>query len=516
MGFTTVAEFDQAYQSVHKAFATGTTRNKEWRRHQLKRTWWMVEENKERIADALYADLHRHRQESYISDCSVVQNDILNTLKKLDEWTKDEKPSRWDPVNFLGGTVVRMEPKGVVLIIGAWNFPITLSLQPLVAAIAAGCALILKPSDLVPAVQDLLIELIPQYLDHDAIRCVSAGGQEMPYILEQRYDHIFYTGSARIGKVVHAAAAKHLTPTTLELGGLAPAIVTPAANIDLSAKRIASVKFTNAGQICVSINHILVDPIVKEALISNLIRYFDIFTEGKKQPEYSTHIVNERSFDRLDNLLRQTSGQILYGGHRDRSTRFFGPTIVSVKPDDILLSEELFGPILPIVEADLTTAIALINGSDRPLAIYPFTDLEAEKQRVLNETRSGGLTFNDGILQTLAMDSPFGGTGSSGHGAYHGPYGVREFSHLRTFCNGFPTWMELIMNARYPPYTLKKARMLAPQIKPPFDRDGKDVGMSSWTKVALGTGALALSIAVLRDGEQVSALSSRVLKQVGL
>lgn len=494
----------------------------------------MIEDNKEHIADALYADIHRHRQESYISDCAVVQSDILNTLKKLDEWTKDEKPSRWDLINFMGATVVRKEPKGVALIIGAWNFPITLLLQPMVAAIAAGCTVIVKPSDLAPAVQDLLMELFPRYLDRDAIRCVSAGPQEMPYILEQRYDHIFYTGSALVGKIVHAAAAKHLTPTTLELGGLAPAIVTPDANIDVSAKHIASTKFQNAGQvkpshhdpnrpkltgahkICLNVNHVLVDPSVREPLVNNLIRYFDIFTEGKEQPEYYTHIVNERNFDRLDRLLSQTSGQILYGGHRDRKARFFGPTIVAVKPDDILLTEEIFGPILPIVEADLDAAIAFTKGTGRPLALYAFTNNQAERQRVLNETQSGGVTFNDCMWHCLALDAPFGGTGSSGHGYYHGRHGVREFSHLRTYTGAFPAWMEYFMDRRYPPYNLEKARMLAPQVVPPFDRDGNDIGISSWTKLALGAVALALSVAVLRERGQVSVLSGRLLKLVGL
>lgn len=239
----------QAYQSVQDAFAAGTTKDKEWRRQQLKRTWWLIEDSKDRICAALYTDLHRHKQETYLSDCAMVQKDILHTLAKLDEWTKDEKPTRWDLINFMGGTIVRKEPKGVALIIGAWNFPVLLLLQPMIAAIAAGCAMILKPSDMAPATQDLLVELIPRYLDQNAIRCISAGPQEMQHILDQRYDHIFYTGSGNVGEIVHVAAAKHLTPVTLELGGLAPAIVTASANIELSGKHIAATKFNNAGQV---------------------------------------------------------------------------------------------------------------------------------------------------------------------------------------------------------------------------------------------------------------------------
>ena len=210
----------------------------------------MIEENKDRIVAALYQDLHRHRQETIISDCAMIQNDILQTLRNLDKWMQDEKPTKWDLVNFMGGTTIRKEPKGVVLIISAWNFPLLLLLQPMVAAIAAGCTMILKPSDMAQASQDLLMEIIPQYLDADGIRCVTAGPQEMQHILTQRFDHIFYTGSGNIGKIVYTEAAKNLTPVTMELGGQGPAIVTSAADIELSAKHIAATKFQNAGQVC--------------------------------------------------------------------------------------------------------------------------------------------------------------------------------------------------------------------------------------------------------------------------
>lgn len=188
-----------------------------------------------------------------MADIVMLQKDILHTLENLDSWTNDELPTRWDPVNFLGSTRVRKEPKGVALIIGAWNFPILLTLQPMVAAIAAGCAIILKPSDLAIACQDLLTEIVPQYLDENAIRCITAGAQEMQHILDQPFDHIFYTGSGPVGKIIYAAAAKYLTPVTLELGGQAPAIVTPTADIDISAKHIAATKFQNAGQVCTSV-----------------------------------------------------------------------------------------------------------------------------------------------------------------------------------------------------------------------------------------------------------------------
>ncbi|KAJ5143544.1 Aldehyde dehydrogenase C-terminal [Penicillium bovifimosum] len=512
MTFSTAAEFDQAYKSANRAFAAGTTKNKEWRRRQLKRAWWMIEDNKKRICDALYTDLHKHYQEAYTGDCGTVQADALRTIAKLDEWTKDIKPERSDPLNFLGGATIRKEPLGVTLIIGAWNFPITLLLQPMLAAIAAGCAMILKPSDVASATQDVLMDIIPKYMDRDAIRCVSAGAQEMSYILEHRFDHIFYTGSPNVAKIIHAAAAKHLTPVTLELGGQCPAIVAESANLDLTAKHIAVTKFMNAGQICLNVNHVLVAPGLRDRLVAELIKYFDTFAGGKAQnPDYYTHIINERNFDRLDTLLKQTSGKIVYGGERNRETRYFAPTIVTgVKAGDSLLSEELFGPILPIIDADFDTAISTTRAGEHPLAIYAFTSKAADKSRILNETQSGGVTFNDCGLHIAARDVPFGGVGNSGTGYYHGPYGILTFSHLRTYINALPWWMEGVITARYPPYSVEKAHKMVPAAKPTFDREGNDL-TSSRSKWVLSIGGLALSALLATRWDQVIALGSQLL-----
>ncbi|GKZ53135.1 hypothetical protein AnigIFM49718_005716 [Aspergillus niger] len=482
----------QAYASVRAAFTSGRTKSKDWRRHQLKRAWWMVEDNKDRILDALRADLNKHPLEAILGELTGLQNDILRTLDKLDEWTKDEKPTRWDPINFLGGTVVRQEPLGVSLIIGAWNFPFMLTLQPLVAAIAAGCAVVLKPSEVAQASQDLLMEIIPKYLDRDAVQCVSAGPLEMKRILETRFDHIFYTGSAKVAKIVYTAAAKHLTPVTLELGGQGPAIVAPSADIDLAAKHVAWAKFMNAGQVCINVNHVLIDPSIREAFVTRLIHYFDEFTGGRdNQPDYCSRIINERNFDRLESLLDRTSGKVIYGGIRNRQTRYFGPTIVvDVNPDDSLLSEELFGPILPIIDADLDAAISFTRSNEHPLALYAFTNVESEKTRIQNETASGGVTFNDCILHAAALDAPFGGVGNSGIGSYHGKYGILAFSHLRTYANAIPTWMEGVMGARYPPYSDANMRKLSPPVKAPFDREGIDI--TSRSKVLSSAATLAV------------------------
>jgi aldehyde dehydrogenase (NAD+) len=267
-------------------------------------------------------------------------------------------------------------------------------------------------------------------------------------------------------------------------------------------------------QICLNVNHVVVDPTVREALVTSMIKHFDTFMGGRDaKPDYYTHIINERNFDRIDRLLTSTSGKIVYGGQRDRTTRFFAPTIVTgIKPGDPLLSEELFGPILPVMEADLDFALTYTRAGDRPLGIYAFTENKAEKTRILEETQSGGVTFNDCTLHVMARDAPFGGTGPSGQGYYHGPYGVREFSHLRTYVDAMPAWMEWLMDARYPPYSVEKLNKLAPAVKPPFDREGKDTprGLAKWV---LGLGALVLSVAVVAPKQQVQTLVARFVSR---
>ncbi|PYH75556.1 aldehyde dehydrogenase [Aspergillus uvarum CBS 121591] len=491
MGYTTQAEVDEALRTVRTTFATGRTKPLAWRRQQLRRLWWMLEDHRPSIIAALQTDLHKSEVETTLVEIGMLQADILHTLDKLAEWTADEKPTRLDPVNLLGGTVVRTEPLGVTLIIGAWNCPFQLALQPLVAAIAAGCAAIVKPSDVSAASEEVLARIIPEYLDPEAVRCVTAGPAEMEYILQQRWDHIFYTGSAKIAKIVHAAAARHLTPVTLELGGQGPAIVTESADVEMAGKRIAGAKFLLAGQVCINVNHILAHPAIRDALVASLARWFDTFNGGPDSiPPYSCHIVNDRNFDRLESLLSRTSGKIVYGGVRDRSTRYFGPTIVvDVQPDDILLTEELFGPILPIVDADLNAALAFTTSLEHALALYAFTNVEAEKDRILQTTSSGGVTFNDCLLHALAKDAPFGGVGHAGMGAYHGKYGIQAFSYRRTVTNALPSVLEGFMDARYPPYTLEKMHKMMPKVTPSFDRDGNE--RSSVGKVAGAVGAVA-------------------------
>lgn len=259
-------------------------------------------------------------------------------------------------------------------------------------------------------------------------------------------------------------------------------------------------------------NHVLVHPALRERLVEELSRHFNTFLGGKdNKPEYYTHIINDRNFDRLDNLLKKTSGQIVYGGQRDRESRYFAPTIVTgVKPGDSLLSEEIFGPILPIVDADFDTAISFTRSGEHPLAIYAFTGQETDKARILNETQSGGVTFNDCGLHVAGRDAPFGGVGNSGQGRYRGPHGVLTFSHLRTHTNAMPGWIESLLGARYPPYSVEKAHKMMPPTTPSFDRDGNDKpGSSKWT---IGFGVLAISGLIMTQQDRIAALGLNLLK----
>ncbi|KAL4861465.1 hypothetical protein BDV12DRAFT_180251 [Aspergillus spectabilis] len=495
MTYSSQQDVDTALARLRKTFQSGKTRDKNWRKQQLKKAWWMLEDHKDEIEKALFQDLHKHAHESLSSDYAAVQADILHTLAKIDSWTADLRPARSNMLNFLGGATVRKEPLGVALIVGAWNYPFVLLLQPMIAAIAAGCAILLKPSDVAVASQNLLMRIIPKYLDNDAIACVTAGPQEMGYILSQRFDQIFYTGSTNVAKIVAAAAAKNLTPVVLELGGQGPAIVCRSADIELAAKRIAATKFMNAGQICLNVNHVFVDPAVHDKLISALRRYFDLYMGNSKGgPSYYTHIVSTRHFDRLDKVLQGTKGTIVYGGDRDRASLFFGPTIVDgVSLSDSVLSEELFGPILPIITADLDTAIRTTKSFEHPLVLYGFTTDANDKRRILDETTSGGVTFNDCIMHVGASDAPFGGVGHAGMGYYHGEYGVNAFSYLRTYIE-LPGFLDRVMGFRYPPYTARKTKQMVRSTRAWFDRDGNDRSNIGFTTFVL-LGALAVGIA---------------------
>jgi aldehyde dehydrogenase (NAD+) len=356
--------------------------------------------------------------------------------------------------------VVR-EPLGVVLVIAPWNYPIQLLLEPMIAAIAAGNAVVGKPSEITAACSEVLGRLIPQYLDPDAIAVVEGGVEETTELLEQRFDHILYTGNGRVGRIVAGAAAKHLTPVTLELGGKSPVIVHSDADVPMAAKRIAFGKWINAGQTCIAPDYVLVHRDVERALVEGIRNVANQFftDDPKTSPDYA-RIVNDSHFQRLAGLLDQGGfTEVVVGGEVDPDDRYIAPTVLrGVDPSAPVMQEEIFGPILPVIAVDsLDEAIRFVNERDKPLSLYVFSRSKEAQKRVLERTSSGGACINATVLHFAVPGLPFGGVGESGYGAYHGREGFETFSNRKPILSK-PA--KLDPPVAYPPWTGLKRRVL--------------------------------------------------------
>jgi len=374
----------------------------------------------------------------------------------LDAWAAPEHPEVPDLQKGWKPTLLKA-PKGTVLIISPWNYPFILTFQPLIGAIAAGCCAVIKPSELVPHVSQLIAELLPKYLDSSAYRVVNGAVQETTKLLELQWDHIFYTGNGRVARIIASAAAKHLTPLSLELGGKSPVLVDSAYDMDLAAKRILWGKCNNAGQICVAPDYILVPRAKQDELVQAFKKaYESFFPDGALGTSYYGSIVNESHFKRLSSLLDRTGGEKVTDvmqGRKDAVRKRIEPTVVTnVKDGDALLEEELFGPILPIVPIDsLDEALAFINARPHPLVLYAFTEDPFVKQRLIDETQSGGIVFNDTFQQLAVTELPFAGVGESGYGYQVLKYTYDAFTQLRSSID-MPKEAEPSLQLRYPPH----------------------------------------------------------------
>lgn len=416
---------------LRATFATHRTAATDWRRGQLTALRTLLTDHRDDLLAALAADLGKGPEEAYRTEIGFTLNEIDHTLDRLDDWLAPRPAELPEWLLPATAQVVR-EPLGVVLVIAPWNYPLQLALAPLVGALAAGNCAVVKPSELAPATSAALARLLPRYLDADAVAVVEGAVPETTALLAQRFDHIFYTGNGTVGRIVMAAAARHLTPVTLELGGKSPAVLDPGTDLAAAARRLVTGKFLNAGQTCVAPDYVLaigdtardIEPHLVEALRETY------GADPATAPEYG-RIVNERHFDRLTALL--DGGRTVIGGTHDRADRYLAPTVLAgVSPDDAVMREEIFGPILPIVPVpDLDAAIAFINDRDKPLALYAFTDSDVTKHRLLTETSSGALTFGLPVAHLTAPDLPFGGVGESGTGRYHGEYSLETFSHTK-------------------------------------------------------------------------------------
>ncbi|WP_327268686.1 aldehyde dehydrogenase family protein [Streptomyces sp. NBC_01218] len=418
---------------LRTTFRTGRTKDLAWRTHQLERLRALLTEHGDELADALRADLGKSRTESYRTEIDFTVREIDHTLEHLEDWLRPEPAPVHAGLAAAGATASTVrDPLGVVLVIAPWNYPVQLLLAPVAGALAGGNCVVAKPSELAPATSAAVARLLPRFLDTDAVAVVEGAVEETTALLEQRFDHIFYTGNGTVGRIVMAAAAKHLTPVTLELGGKSPVFVDRDTDLKTVAQRLVSGKFLNAGQTCVAPDYVLTDRETAAALTDALAAAVEaqFGTDPSASPEYG-RIVNERHFDRLVRLL--DSGRTVTGGAHDRATKYIAPTVLAdVAPDSPVMGEEIFGPVLPVLTVDgLDGAIEFINGRDKPLALYAFTESAEVRGRLLTETSSGGVGIGLPLAHLTVSDLPFGGVGESGMGSYHGRYSMDTFSHRK-------------------------------------------------------------------------------------
>lgn len=432
-------------------FASGQTKPLEFRLAQLTRLKQAIIERQADIVMAAKADLGRPEFEAYFEIATL--SEINLTLKKLKTWMKPKRVKS-TLENFPSSAWIQPDPLGAVLIIGPWNYPFQLMVSPLVGAIAAGNCAILKPSEHAPHTAKVVSDLIADTFDPSYITVFEGDASVSQQLLAEKFDHIFFTGGTAIGRIVMEAAAKHLTPVTLELGGKSPCIVDADINLDHAAKRIAWGKFINAGQTCIAPDYLLIDRTVKAAFLDKLtaaIREF--FGDDPSQSPDLSRIINQRQFDRLIGLLN--SGKTLIGGATDASTRYIAPTVLdNITWDSPVMQDEIFGPILPVLTYDqFDQALAQINARPKPLALYLFSRDQAKQQRVLSDTSSGGVCLNDTVLHIGVPDLPFGGVGQSGMGSYHGKASFDTFSHYKSVLKK-TFWFDL--DWRYAPYKSSK------------------------------------------------------------
>jgi len=437
-------------------FQSGKTKDVDFRLTQLKILKQAVLENKQEIIKALNSDLKKPEFEAYATEIGVVK-EIDDAIKNIKRWSKSKTVSL--PLEQVPGkAVIYPEPLGVVLIIGPWNYPFYLAISPLVAAIAAGNCAIIKPSEISEHTSRTIAEIIGKYFDPAYITVVEGGVETSQQLLAEKFDHIFFTGGTAIGKIIMAAAAKHLTPVTLELGGKSPCIVDADINLETTAKRIIWGKFINAGQTCVAPDYLLVHKDIKKDLLAALKKTAqEFYGEHPATSSEYARIISQKHFSRLVKFF--SDGDIIIGGESKADECYIAPTILdNVSLEAPVMQEEIFGPILPVIEyRDISEALTIINNKSKPLALYLFTNNQNLQERVLQSTSSGGVCINETIMHLGVSSLPFGGVGDSGMGSYHGKAGFDTFSHYKSVLKK-PFWLDL--DWRYPHYNQGKFALL--------------------------------------------------------
>lgn len=448
MEATTEVTMEQLLAGQRHFFGTHRTKDVRFRIGQLKRFKQAILRYEDAIAEALWNDLHKSKQEVYLTEISLVLQEIDTQVKQLKTWSKPETVST--PVQLFP-SVSRMlyEPLGCVLIIAPWNYPFQLLMNPLVDALAAGCCAILKPSPNTPQTANVMERLIAECFEPGYVSLVKGGRETNTLLLQQRFDLIFFTGSPALGKVVMRAAAEHLTPVVLELGGKSPCIVAADARLDLAAKRIAWGMTINAGQTCIAPDYLFVHASVKQELIEKIGKYIvEFYGDNPQESACYPRIVNRAALERLQGLMQH--GKIVFGGEVDADDLYIAPTIIDdVKPDFPIMQEEIFGPLLPVLTFErMEEVITYVRSHEQPLALYYFGKTAGAKA-VLHQTSSGGACVNDTLLHIANHHLPFGGVGNSGMGQYHGHAGFLAFSHRKPVVVS-SSWFDLPF--KYPPF----------------------------------------------------------------
>ncbi len=446
---------EEKVKNQRSFFKKQHTKNLDFRIGALKKLKKIIQENEKALYEAIYLDFKKSKFETYATELALLYHDIDEALYEIKSWVKPQKVST-NLLNFPGKSRIYQEPLGTCLIIGAWNYPYQLSLAPCVPAIAAGNTVILKPSEIPSNTSALMAKLINENFDSEFFHVIEGGKEETQELLKQKFDKIFFTGSTTVGKIIYEAAAKNLTPVTLELGGKSPAIFTENCNLDVCVKRMVWAKFINAGQTCIAPDYILCPENMAIKLIEKIKEYIGKFNYSFENDNY-VQIINDKNLERLEKLL--DPNKIVYGGQIDTSSRFMEPTIMfPVLKTDAVMQEEIFGPILPILTyKNMDEAISLVQEMEKPLSCYVFTNDRKVEQKIISQISFGGGAINDALMHIANSSLPFGGVGQSGIGSYHGKAGFDSFSHNKSVFRKY-NWLEL--KIKYSPYSNSKFKWI--------------------------------------------------------
>ncbi len=441
----------QIVENQRKFFRTNQTKSLAFRREQLRKLMELLKDNEVALSEAIKLDFHKSEFDTYTTEFALLYSDIREMLSNLAKWSRPKRVTT-NLMNLPGKSTIHREPYGICLVIGAWNYPYQLTLAPAIAAIAAGNTVIIKASELPTHAAKALADLINSNFDPRVIYVAEGGPEVTNLLVDLQMDYIFFTGSVRVGKLIYQAAAQHLTPVTLELGGKSPAIIDKSAQLKTTVKRLVWGKFLNAGQTCIAPDYVYVHRSIYQDFLNELTKQIETNQYSLANSNY-VQIINSQHFNRLKALIQVD--KVYFGGELDEENRTISPTIMTgIDWNDTIMKEEIFGPLLPVMVYDeLDDVIATIQSQPKPLALYLFTQHAAVKRRVMQDLSFGGGSINDTIMHITNSNLPFGGVGNSGIGSYHGEAGFRTFSHEKSVFEK-PLWGEPAL--KFPPYSTAK------------------------------------------------------------